>query len=438
MIINVDSFKLVVLSNWISKILQASLQIYSIRLLTIILNLDEYAIYTLLMVLANWIILSDFGLGSSLQNFITECRVKNLSYNIYISNVASLIITIFVILLILFYPISLYVAPLYLYKFNTISTECKVLLLYITISILLVTALSSVVYRIFYALHKGYISNVMPAIAAIITFVCLYIVMLQKESLDGFELLYSVIASILPQAAIPLCCFIFFLKKNNIKLYFKMHILKKIFRRAANFWVFAFFGALTLQVDYFIASRFLDSNDVVLYNTLMKLYGFAFFMYYSVIFALWPIVSECINKNNFKQIGVFLVRYIPIGMILIVCFSILLYMTAPFILSILIKNTTLNVSILIIFLFCLYFLLRVWTDTFAMVLQSANILKPFWFMVPIQSLISIICQILFTVFFGIYGLLCGLIISFIATVVWYLPYKVKSQLNIKGYKNAKI
>ena len=153
-------------------------------------------------------------------------------------------------------------------------------------------------------------------------------------------------------------------------------------------------------------------------------------MYYSIIYALWPMVNECINRNDFEQIKRLLIKYIPIGMMLILCFSIILYIAAPFIFSILVKNTILNASILLIFLFCLYFLLRVWTDTFSMVLQSANVLKPFWFIVPIQAVVSIVCQILFTIFFGIYGLLYGIIASFVVTVVWYLPYKVKSQLDI--------
>jgi putative O-antigen transporter len=132
----INSFRLIVLSNWISKILQAFLQIYTIKLLTVILGLDEYAIYTLLIALSGWIFLSDFGLGSSLQNFISECRVKNLDYNMYVGNTVSLAIIIFGILIVLSYPVCVYMAPLYLYKFN-ICVEDKIFLLYTTTSILL-------------------------------------------------------------------------------------------------------------------------------------------------------------------------------------------------------------------------------------------------------------------------------------------------------------
>ena len=76
-----SSFKTVVISNWMARILQAVLQIYIIRLLTTILNLDEYAMYTLLVALAYWICLSDFGLGVSLQNFISECRAKEKDFS---------------------------------------------------------------------------------------------------------------------------------------------------------------------------------------------------------------------------------------------------------------------------------------------------------------------------------------------------------------------
>ncbi len=57
-----------------------------------------------------------------------------------------------------------------------------------------------------------------------------------------------------------------------------------------------------------------------------------------------------------------------------------------------------------------------------MLLQSASILKPFIILVPIQAVLSIIFQIIFVKKIGIYGIVLGLMLSFIFTVVFGLYY----------------
>jgi hypothetical protein len=63
-----------------------------------------------------------------------------------------------------------------------------------------------------------------------------------------------------------------------------------------------------------------------------------------------------------------------------------------------------------------------------MVLLSVNILKPFWILVPIQALISIFGQIYFAKIYGVDGILYGLILSFLLTVTWGLPYYTKKYI----------
>ncbi|WP_422824300.1 polysaccharide biosynthesis C-terminal domain-containing protein [Xenorhabdus siamensis] len=72
-------------------------------------------------------------------------------------------------------------------------------------------------------------------------------------------------------------------------------------------------------------------------------------------------------------------------------------------------------------LFAAYFSIRVWSDTYAMLLQSMNELKPLWLIVPFQATLSFGLQWYLAGKFKIYGILIGLIISFILTVVIFLP-----------------
>lgn len=425
--IKLKSYQIVTISGWISRVIQAILQIYIINLLTTFLNIDNYAMYTLLAALLGWLALSDFGLNISLQNYISECRSKNINYKNYIQTATFLIIVAFVCLSILIYPLSYFIAPMYLEQFS-ISKDEKVFLVYITCMMFLTTVISSIIYKIFYALHKGYISNIAPAIGTIITFIFLYMIIASKEHFEQYSLLYSLIVSFSPQFIIPLILIIIFLFKQKIYPKFNYQIAINLIKRASRFWGFAIMGSFVLQIDYIIASKYLLPNDIVLYNTLSKIYLFILVIYGSLLSALWPVITEHLSKNEHGYIKNYLKTYIPAGFILVVIFSIFIYFFSSNIFSFLVKNTILHANILIIVLFASYYLVRVWTDTFATILQSASILKPLWKIVPFQAFISIISQIVLASKFGIYGILLGLLLSYLLTVSWYLPIISKKRI----------
>lgn len=427
-----ESYQIVAISSWIARIMQAILQIFIIRLLTTILNIEDYAMYTLLIVLLGWIALSDFGIPISLQNHISQLRANDNEYKDFIGNAIFLSIFMFLILAISFYPLSMILAPEYLINFSLENSE-KIQLFYLSIVIMLLTVISSLIYKIYFAIHKGYISNLIPALGTIVSFIFIYLVSIGVFNIGTEHNLYlTLLFSLIPQAIFPFILLIVFVIKNNIKIKFDKNISRKILHRGFHFWIFAILAVLTLQVDYLIASRFLSSSDIILYSTLSKLFLLGFFIYNSILMALWPVVSEHLHKNEWENVIKYIKIYIPIGILFITIFSIFLYLSQGFIFSFLIKNTVLEANLNLIILFAIYFAIRVWTDTFAMVLQSINILKPFWIIVPFQALISLISQILLTERFGLCGLLYGLILSFLLTVVWYLPYQVRKLFLSKG------
>lgn len=422
------------MSGWIARIIQVILQIYIIRLLTSILNVDEYAAYTLLMALFGWIVLSDFGLTISLQNFISEMRAKKVSYEAFIGNAIYLLIIIGLLLLLLFFPLSVFLAPGYLVKFNFAIND-KIIVFYMAISIMLITVLSSIIYKVYFAIHKGYISNMMPALATTVSFILIYFLgekVIYTQNANS--LFIAVLLSLIPQAVLPLLLMIRYIIKNHIRVKLDSRITRMMIKRGSHFWVFAIFGTLTLQVDYLIASQFLSSSSIILYHILSKLFALVFFIYNSILMALWPVISEHLHKNEWESVFQYIKFYIPLGFLFIVVSGGILVYIHPFLIKFLIKNTELHANFTIMILFTFYMMIRVWTDTFALILQSVNILKPFWKIVPIQAFLSIFLQIYLAKIYSIEGLLLGIIGSFLLTVSWYLPYKVKQQYKLKEFK----
>lgn len=74
-------------------------------------------------------------------------------------------------------------------------------------------------------------------------------------------------------------------------------------------------------------------------------------------------------------------------------------------------------------------MVRVWTDTYAMFLMSIGKLKPLWISVPFQAVLSGSLQWVGAVNYGLVGLLCGLIASFLITVSWWLPFSFRSTVD---------
>ncbi|HCP8418079.1 TPA: polysaccharide biosynthesis C-terminal domain-containing protein, partial [Escherichia coli] len=73
-------------------------------------------------------------------------------------------------------------------------------------------------------------------------------------------------------------------------------------------------------------------------------------------------------------------------------------------------------------------IIRAWCDTYAVLLQTMNSMKPLFIIVPIQALINFILQWYFISILSLTGILIGSIISFLCTVAIYLPYKFNQQI----------
>ena len=92
------------------------------------------------------------------------------------------------------------------------------------------------------------------------------------------------------------------------------------------------------------------------------------------------------------------------------------------IIAVIAPGAMLHILLAVILLFGGLYLLRAWTDTFAMVLQSRSQLLPFWISTPIQAALSVALQILLIPRLGLPGAVLGMAGSFLLTASWILPY----------------
>lgn len=409
---------LVAASAWTGRLAAAVMGLYTIRLLTTVLGTENYAIFAMLVGLQGWYLLGDLGLGSSLQNFISERRAHQESYSSLVRMTGLLALLLVAVGVLLILVVAQFAAPIVLSGFSTQSAPDKVRNFFVSGVLCLIFGIGGISYKIWYAEQRGYLANLMPALAAAIS---LGWVATIADSGSPDKLFWCLVAMLLPQAVLPMTTFLTqvgrcsrFSSEGNEKLW-------PLLQRGLKFWGFAVMSAGVLQIDYIIMSQFLPAHDIVGYNLSNKIFSLALFVYSAVLMALWPVCSEAISKSEWLQVKRHLKKSILMGAGIIAVTTVCLIMFMPEIVKLLSPREHVTVTVNFILLLGFYQLLRVWSDTYAMLLQSMSYLRPFWLYVPFQAVLSFFLQWYLVKEFGVYGVVLGLIGSFIATACWVLP-----------------
>lgn len=380
---------------------------------------ERYAVYAVLGGLQGWYMLADMGIGISLQNHMSEQRARGESSESHLAAAALLSLVLLILFIGLLYLISPWAAPLILKKFTFLSRE-EQLRDFLVVGVLSIcVGIGSTAYKIWYAEQKGYLANIMPAVASVTS---MGLIMFIAQSSASDKLFWSMVASIAPLALFPTVAFCVQTAGSFSKIFsLGPEIVTPLLKRAVKFWLFGIMAAGVLQIDYIIMSQFLQPHDIVRYNLGNKIFALIFFVYNAVILALWPVCAEAIACNSWHIVKQVVRRYIAIGFGLVSVATVLFLRFMPDIVALLSPRERVEISANLILLLGIYYLVRVWTDTFAMVLQSMSYLRPFLLFVPLQAALSIVLQWLLGRQLGISGILLGLVSSFLLTVSWALP-----------------
>jgi O-antigen/teichoic acid export membrane protein len=427
---NTPNHVYVAASAWVCNFTLAGLQLVIIPILSTALGADAYAAFVIMTSLVLWFNLSDFSLGYSLQNYISEQRAKKEPYDNYIFNAIFLVLLILAGLLTFFYFMSPTLGNILLQQFDFLSATEKTKIFFTVVACFVFTGVSAVGYKIWFAEHKGYFSNSLPALGMVISFALIF---LYIDKLEHDKLFWALFIYVFPGAILGtivlLSRFVNTIKKGA-KL--RLDIIKPLSKRAFSFWGFVFMGAIVLQVDYIIMSQTLDPKEIITYNITFRIFNMLFIIYNAILAALWPVFAEAVVANKWRKVKVYLKKYLIQGISLMALITTVMCFLMPVFARILVPSEKIVVPVLFIVALGVYFIFRIWTDTFAMVLNSMSKLWVFWAYIPVQAVISAFCQWHFSKAIGIYGIPLGIITSFVLTASWILPFMVFKYM--KRYK----
>ena len=418
----------VAISAWSFRIVSALVQIISIKVLFNYLGMDRYAVYVILYSLLHWCNLFDCGIGNSLQNYISEARVKKQDYSKYMTIALQIVAFLFISLTLILFIVSMPLQKAILAKYLFITELQTSNLVFAICSIFITLTFVNIIIKVYYALQKGTVPNILQLIAIIISM--LSIVFLNKFYHNNSSILKALLCFSLPQLlflGIPFC--ITFRKHIKNIFNFDFSLLKAFIYRSIKFTGFTIMYVAILQVDYLIMSQTVTSEAVTAYNIFTRFFSFALLIYVAFLNAFWPTCSEMFYRKELSEIKKLLRKYCVFGISIIWINTFLIFIFQNFLIKLLVSNNNVSVDTIFFILFAIYAVFRVITDTYTIFLEAVSSLKIFWFILPIQLIICIGSQYFLSIKYGINGILLGSLLSFMLTTSWILPYVSYKILN---------
>ncbi len=407
--------------GWVGRIIQVLAQLLVVRILTDHVGIEGYGVFALLASVATWFTLSDLGVAISLQNYISERRTDGADVDTLMLSASLLAIAAcgFVAMMILFAGPLL--ARFILGDFASLSPGHKVLVFYAMAFPGIGTALGGILYRIWFAHHRGYLSNLMPAAGTVLGTLGVWLASrVQVEP----ALPWSVALFYAPMALLPVGGLAVTLVRLARHHRPSIEIAGVVLRRALRFWLFGVMAAAVLQVDFIIMAKVLSASDIVVYSIATRVFGLVFFVYNALLMAMWPMCSEAIAGGRWAEVRRMIRKYVLLGGAFVLVCGIGIEVSKPLIVAILAPASRLTIPQSVVALLTLYYMLRVWTDTFSTVIQSTNRLGVFWIALPFQAAFSVTFQVLGARWLGLEGMILGLIVCFVLTTTWILPFTV--------------
>jgi O-antigen/teichoic acid export membrane protein len=248
--------------------------------------------------------------------------------------------------------------------------------------------------------------------------------LLSRSSHRGNLLLTVAVIQMLPALlSLPL----FAIEAKRWKLRYVRKSLVIICYRAVKFGGFVFLSMLVLQVDYLIISSVLTAIDAAEYNVAFRITNFVTSIYITTLSAYWPVVAEHIVRGQLHEAKRVMGGVMKCGLLIAAVAFIGIAWWAEKLYAILHiehNNSEARLRCLLLSL-GLYWILRIWTDTFAVFLQAANRVSVLLWVIPIQAIVSSMLAVGLAQRIGIAGVPLGMALGFALTVAWVLPVKVR-------------
>lgn len=410
--------------GWGAKLISIIFGFVNIRILFDIINVEGYAAYALLVSAATWVALLNFSLPIAGQNLVSKWRAESRAIGPIISTILSILPLLLLCMVPIVALLSLGMRNVFFSGYTFVSYWS----IFTVLVLMLLAALSSILSQLLFALHRPDVPNMLPALQALLLFTSLAIC--RQYGIRDFNSIAAI--SYLPGIA----CFIILIVnlRDFWRWTFDRQVLDCLLTSIKGLFLFSVLAATTLSVDYFVMSRVLQPHDIAIYSLASKLYTVILVVYTVVLASTWSPVSDLLNNKNFSNARTLIMKILAGGYLLALLACVCVMALKSYLIPFASGGKLANISIPVCLAFSLYIFVRIWSDTFSMALLSVNQIKIVNIYIPIQALISVSSQIYLGERFGPAGIVMGMVISFLLTAGWILPFYFYKLTSIQEYE----
>lgn len=422
------SLGLTVGAGWGSRIVGALAQFVAVRILTAMLGVDGFGAWAVITGLLAWFMLADLGLGAALQNYISAQRVAASTEELEARTIVTMraaigfLCRMTALLWLLLAIASPWAGPFLLEGFAKISSIDAAIAFFIFGAIAIAVGASSIALKICFAEHRGYLAHFATAGGAVLGLAGLVLV---AHIAPYHRLSWALFANYSPVFCLSAFLLYRRLKYSSLVATERRHILRPLLSQAGHFLLFSSLSALVLNIDFIVLARTVSPGEVATYAVFVKIYGLVFFIFSSVLQAYWPLSAEAFQRGDTSRLRALMTRCIGFGVLTIIGASIALLVLHEHIADVLAPGRNLVLPSNLILYFSVYWVLRVWSDTFSTIVLSAGRAMFLCKIVPIQAILSVGLGAWGANHYALPGFMLGMSASFVLTVMWILPFYVR-------------
>ena len=406
--------------GFLAKSLVVILNLAITRLLINLGGLEGMAACAILASLTTWIALFNLGMPFAVNGLVSKYRAEERDYLDLKAAALDLVVIFAIAFMPLMFGIGLIVKTVLLKDFIYIDP----LVVGMACFFMLLSGLMQVLFQLLFAEYQPTWPNIFPAISSCIIFIGLLI--LEYNNIRNINIILFI--NFIPSAIGFISLLIIF--KPNLKIFPEKKYFNEILKSSKGYMLYAILSATTLSVDYIILSRLIYPDEITIYNLLNKVFGIIITLNSILIINEWAKMGDRLHAKRYEEahdrirtLLIFSIISAIIGCALIATFmnEIMYYLTGEII----------NINIILIIEFIVYILVRLWTDIYSMAVMSFSKLSLVNSYIPFQAIISILAQYTFVKFYGLSGIILGILLSYIMTAVWILPYYFYKSTKLK-------
>jgi len=400
--------------SWLARAGTIGYQLFLIPIIVNAFGLVGYGKIALLQGLIVWFSLMDYGGGVLFQNKFSM-KKREIGLNEKLSLYLLMFILVCILLTLLAIQSSGHLS-VYILGSREYQKLLEITIIYLSLSVFL-----DFFIKILYAYEKSILVSLQMLISTAVSF--LLIIYFDVESLLGVISLIFI-----PQLIFKLFLAVYVWKNlisfrlpDNNKI--KREVAKILKECSPYFW-FALVACMTLNADLLIVNSFLSESEVAIYLLISRVYAMGFVFYSTLLTILWPRFVNLIHERKIVELNEVLIGiFIPFTLIIIIC-SLVLYFCFGEISEFIfvgVDRDYMVLSPILIMLFCIYYIVRIYSDCYAILLQCSGETMLLTRIVPFQALLSLMFQIVLASYMGAEGIVLGIILSFVFTVAVMLP-----------------